>query len=347
MIILTIFYTPIGGYMAKASCTDQEFIALWNELGSATAVAKALNINIRSTQARRDRLKRKGIVLVTRNIQGNTIHFNREEITEKVRARLEETRLNARRGAVLDDATVFVFSDAHFYPQDYTTAFRALIHFIKELKPEVIVCNGDAFDGATISRHARIGWDTKPSVIQELEAVKDHLGQIEEASTFKSNLIWTLGNHDARFETFLASQAPQYEHVQGFSLKDHFPLWKACWSYWINDDTVIKHRWKGGRYAGSNNTTFAGTNIVTGHTHQLKVEPFTDYNGTRYGVQTGCLAYPNAEQFIDYTEDNPKDWRSGFAVLTFHKGKLLMPELVQVWNEAEGEVQFRGKVYKV
>lgn len=333
--------------MAKALCTDLEFVALWSELGSATAVSKALNMTLRAVQARRDRMIKKGFVLENRNIQGNTVYFDQEELRNKVNARLNETRVNARRGIVLDNATVFVFSDAHFYPQDYTTAFRALIHFIKELKPEVIVCNGDAFDGAMISRHSRIGWDSKPTVMQELEAVKDHLGQIEEASTFKSNLIWTLGNHDARFETYLASQAPQYEGVKGFTLKDHFPLWQACWSYWINDHTVIKHRWKGGRYAGSNNTTFAGTNIVTGHTHQLKVEPFTDYNGTRYGVQTGCLAYPNAEQFLDYTEDNPKDWRSGFAILNFYNGRLLMPELVQVWDEDTGEVQFRGKIYKV
>jgi hypothetical protein len=110
---------------------------------------------------------------------------------------------------------------------------------------------------------------------------------------------------------------------------------------------VIKHRWKGGRYAGSNNTTFAGTNIITGHTHQLKVEPFTDYNGTRYGVQTGCLANPMGDQFVDYTEDNPKDWRSGFAVLTFVDGKLLPPELIQVWDEDKGEVTFRGKIWTV
>lgn len=333
--------------MSKAACSDLEFVALWKELGSSTAIAKALNINVRSVQARRVRLIHKGHDLPNSNQSGHIVKFNYDDIARKVNNRIEETRINARRGLTMEKGTILVFSDAHFYPEDYTTAFRALIHFIKELKPEVIVCNGDAFDGAQISRHARIGWDTKPSVIQELDAVKDHLGQIEEASTFKSNLIWTLGNHDARFETFLASQAPQYEHVQGFSLKDHFPLWKPCWSFWVNDHTVIKHRWKGGRYAGSNNTTFAGTNIVTGHTHQLKVEPFTDYTGTRYGVQTGCLAYPHGEQFIDYTEDNPKDWRSGFAVLTFDRGQLLMPELVQVWDELEGEVQFRGKIHKV
>jgi predicted phosphodiesterase len=334
--------------MAEPKCTNEEFITVWNQLKSPAAVAKAFGMDVRTVYNKRKFIEQKyNIVLETENNTKRTISFNKDKISEDLTKRLEETRHSVRRGIALEKGIVLVFSDAHFYPEDYSTAFRALLMFIKAYKPEVIVCNGDAFDGASISRHPRIGWDSKPSVIDELKAVQDHLGSIEEASTFKSNLIWTLGNHDARFENFLAAQAPQYEGVQGFTLKDHFPLWQPCWSYWINNDVVVKHRWKGGRYAGSNNTTFAGTSIVTGHTHQLKVEPFTDYRGTRYGIQTGCLANPMGDQFSDYTEDNPKDWRSGFAVLTFHDGKLLPPELVQVWDEEEGEVTFRGKIYKV
>lgn len=334
--------------MANMACSDEQFIEYWNRLKSPTAVANAIGIDSRSAMRRRRVLEAKyNIELITDNPSKQVVNFDKKSVRESVQKKIEETRHSVRRGIALEKGTVLVFSDAHFYPGDYTTAFRALIQFIKTYKPEVIVCNGDAFDGAQISRHPRIGWDSKPSVLEELKAVQDHLSMIEEASVHKSNLIWTLGNHDARFETFLAANAPQFEGVQGFTLKDHFPLWQPCWSFWVNNHTVIKHRWKGGRYAGSNNTTFAGTSMVTGHTHQLKVEPFTDYNGTRYGVQTGCLANPNGDQFSDYTEDNPKDWRSGFAVLNYHQGQLLQPELVQVWDEEEGTVQFRGKIYQV
>jgi hypothetical protein len=100
-----------------------------------------------------------------------------------------------------------------------------------------------------------------------------------------------LGNHDARFENRLAANAPQYEQVHGFSLKDHFPAWRPCWAVW-NGSTVIKHRYKGGVHATHNNTVNSGVNIVTGHLHSLKVTPFDDYNGTRYGVDTGTLADP-------------------------------------------------------
>ena len=41
------------------------------------------------------------------------------------------------------------------------------------------------------------------------------------------------------------------------------------------------------------------------------------------------------------------DWRSGFCMLTFKNGRLLMPELFQVHDENEGTIEFRGKVYNV
>jgi hypothetical protein len=87
--------------------------------------------------------------------------------------------------------------------------------------------------------------------------------------------------------------------------------------------------------------------MVTGHLHSLKVTPYDDYNGTRWGVDTGTLAAKEGEQFVDYTEDNPRNWRSGFAVLTFHKGRLLWPEVVNVRDEEAGEVEFRGRTYAV
>jgi len=333
--------------MAVETCSEEHFIALFHELGSPQAVANALNIAVRNVYKRRQSLAKKGIVLQTRNITGHTVEFNKAEVEAKVQQRLEATRHSVRRGITMEKGRVLVFSDAHFYPDDETTAFRALLECIKEFRPEIIICNGDAFDGASISRHPRIGWDSKPSVKEELEAVTYHMNEIEQASRFKSNLIWTLGNHDARFETFLAANAPQFEGVKGYCLKDHFPLWQPCWSYWINDNTVIKHKWKGSFGAGRANALNGGKHFVTGHTHVLAVQPLTDYNGTRYGVQTGMLANPDGDQFSDYTEDNPKDWRSGFAMLTYERGQLLMPELVQVWDEDKGEVQFRGKIWGV
>jgi hypothetical protein len=181
-------------------------------------------------------------------------------------------------------------------------------------------------------------------VAEELKVCGERLQEIAEAAP-GAKKIWTLGNHDARFETRLASVAPEYANIKGFHLQDHFPDWTPCWDTWINGSVVVKHRWKGGVHAAHNNTVASGKTMITGHLHSAKVAPYTDYTGTRFGVDTGCLADPWGGQFLDYTENGCRNWRAGFAVLTFIGGKLLWPELVTVWDR--NTVQFRGELIKV
>lgn len=279
---------------------------------------------------------------------------------ENYRYRLEAARLagmeipaliapavkGRRVEAALTDGVVLIGSDAHYWPGPASTAHRAFLEFARRLKPSIVVVNGDAIDCAAISRHPPIGWTKIPDVKDEMEICGERLGEIVLASG-KARRYWPLGNHDARFETRLAMAAPEFKGVRFTSLIDHFPDWEPCWSVHIGGEhgVVIKHRFKGGIHAAFNNTLWAGRSIVTGHLHSLKVYPHTDYSGTRYGVDCGTLADPYGPQFQDYLEDNPRSWRSGFVVLTFKNGRLMMPELVQV---VDGDtVEFRGDLIEV
>ena len=203
--------------------------------------------------------------------------------------------------------------------------------------------NGDVLDGASISRHSPLQWESNPTLIEEIEACQERLHEICMAAP-KARKVWTLGNHDARYESRLAAVAPEFASIKGVHLKDHFPLWEPCWSIWLNDAVVVKHRWKGGVHATHNNAINSGKSMVTGHLHSLKVTPYSDYNGTRFGVDTGTLAEPYGEQF-QYAEDNPVNWRSGFALLTFENYELRWPEVVHVVGD--GVAEFRGKAYSV
>jgi len=261
------------------------------------------------------------------------------------------TTHEARIAAHIENGCLIVFSDAHYLPGEVSTAHKALVQAIKEFRPRGIIANGDVFDGSSISRFPRIGWDHQPTVKEEIDAVTERFTEIEQAAKGYAWMAWNLGNHDARYETYLAAHAPQYQHMGGFSLKDHFPLWKPAWRCDVNpgeeSHTIVKHRWKGGIYATRNNAINAGVHIVTSHLHSPKVAPVTNARGTFYGVDTGCLADPDSDAFVNYTEDNVKDWRSGFALLTYRNGRLLFPELVSVVSEKGGIVEFRGKEYTV
>jgi len=301
--------------------TDDEFLELWNLHKSASKIAKITGINERKVHSRRRTMEQKyNVVLVANDKRTNA--FGKEAENHAARYHLG-----------IENGTVIVFSDAHFWPGIRSTAFKGLLWAIKELKPKAVINNGDAFDGAAISRHPRIGWDSKPSVVQELRACEMYLGEIDDEAK------------RAYSENRLANTVPEFMAVGGFTLKDHFPAWIPCWSCWPTENVVVKHRMKGGVHAAHNNTVNAGKTIVTGHLHSLKVTPFSDYNGERYGVDTGTLAETNGPQFVDYLEDNPTNWRSGFAVLTFHNSRLLWPELVHAI--APGAIQFRGQVIDV
>ena len=316
--------------------TDKEFIEVWNDLKSIVKVAHALGVTERAVATRRRSLERRYKIAL------EATHAFAKHYTHYQTAHKHE----ARQHLGLMNGVVLVFSDAHFWPGLRSTAFKGLLWAIKEMQPKAIICNGDAFDGASISRYPRLGWDSKPTVLQELEACGDALSEIEKVANQRAKLVWTLGNHDARFETRLAATAGEYEGVHGFTLKDHFPKWTPCWSCWPTEKVVVKHRWKGGVHATHNNTVGSGKTMVTGHLHSLKVTPFSDYEPRpRWGVDTGTLADVDGPQFMDYLEDAPTNWRSGFAVLTFHKGELLWPELVHRF--ADGVVEFRGKLIDV
>ncbi len=245
----------------------------------------------------------------------------------------------------LHNGVIIVGSDAHYSPNVDSTAHKAAVFLTKELKPDVFVMNGDSFDGQRISRFGRIGWEQHPTVKEELDCVQTKLEDIAQAS-LNTKLLHTWGNHDTRFNARLAQKVDEFEGVDGFTFEERFPRWKFSVSVMVNGNTMIKHRYHGGVHALWNNVIKSGTSIVTGHLHSLQCRPFTDYNGTRYAVDTGTLTDPYGEQF-GYAEDNPRNHRSGFAVLTFFNGRLMPPDLCEVIDEEEGVCWFRGQQFSV
>jgi len=319
------------------TCSDMEFIQLWGQLQSATKIAKHLGINNRAAHLRRRWIEKEyNMVLNASDLRGMQYDKNKP----KSFSPLKQVELGMLDGCVI------VFSDAHFIPGQRSTAFKGLLWAIQEFSPQVVICNGDAFDGASISRHD-VTEQPATTVIQELKACQGALGEIEEAAKAARHnvkLLFTWGNHDIRFGNRLAQHAPQFKDVQGFKLTDHIPNWDFCWAVWPTEDVIIKHRYKGGIHATHNNTVQSGKSIITGHLHSLKVTPFSDYNGVRYGVDTGTLAETDGPQFT-YAELNPSNHRSGFAVLNFHNGKLLWPQLACKFDE--GLIDFRGQIIDV
>ena len=308
----------------RAGLTDEQFIALWMSLRSAEEVAKIIGVSVRNVHARRIRMQEK-----------HSIVLPAEAPNAKYSVTVPENKIRIQ--VKMTDGVFVVFSDAHYWPGLVSTAHRALVKLLPEIKPKLLIANGDILDGATISRHARIGYEPQPNLKQELEAVQAALGELESACKGAgTKFIRTIGNHCLRFDSRLANDLPQYEGLPGMTLDDHLPGWLSSWSVMINEagphPVMVKHRWHNGIHATYNNALKGGVSIFTGHLHALGMTRWSDWRGVRYGVDTGTLADPWGPQF-NYMEDNSRNWRSGFAVGTIKDGVLMPPEFCEVVGE--------------
>lgn len=321
--------------MTAPKCTEQDFIDAFRELQSTGKVAERFGYSGCSmvTARRRSIEKRLGIVLPQFDTRPA---YNRTEVDHS----------NAVVKLTVPDGVVLIGSDIHVWPGPRTTMQRAFVHFARLLRPDVIILNGDVFDGAGVSRHPPIGWEHRPTVQQELEAVGDLLGDLVKA-VGKARRIWNAGNHDSRFSSRIASQIPELSGVKGTRLKDHFPLWEPAWRTDINEDVVVKHRAHGGEHSDYNNVLKSGKTIITGHDHRAGVTPYHDYHGVRWGVRCGYMGEsPLDHQFVHYLEAREDvNWVPAFVVLTFVGGRLLWPELVT--KHDDDIVNFRGKIITV
>lgn len=323
---------PSSPKAGRAKTTDEEFIAAWKRCGGRIeSVAEAVGVDSRRVLTRRRAIeKRHGIQLVAgQKALDMVIKANRAVVELKV-----------------TDGTVIIVSDCHYFPGHASTAHRGAVALTKRLKPKAFVVNGDAFDGATISRFPSLNYDRRPSVKEELEAVQLRLGEIEKATPPGCRLLWPAGNHDARWTTRLVNVAPEFAGALP-ELKDFFPAWTPCWRIDLNDDIVIRHREQGGIHAGHTNVARSvGKTVITGHDHQLSVTPLTGYGGTVYGVRTGMLADDaQDDQFLGYLEGKAPSWISGGVVLTFREGRLLRPETFQKFDA--DRIEFRGELIRV
>lgn len=322
--------------MAKAVVSDDQFVDLWNTFGSATKLAQHLGVNVRGVNTRRRSIEgRRRIVLPT-------VDDRRPSYNHVIPRDHEAGAVATLR---IDDGTILVGSDAHIWPGPLTTMQRAFLHFARKLRPTVVVANGDFFDGARVSRFPSIGWESRPSIRQELEAVADYMGELKKMAP-GARRFWPLGNHDARFESRIANTMPEVEGIKGMHLKDHIPGWTPCWRLDVNDDIVIRHREHGGEHADWNNVVKGGKTIVTGHDHRTGVVPYRNYRGLHWGVRCGFLGdSPTDPQFVHYLEAREPNWHPAFVVLTFVGGRLLWPELVT--RHDDDAVEFRGAVVRV
>ena len=232
----------------------------------------------------------------------------------------------------LDNCQILIGSDAHIWPYGETIMMKAFAKVSKDIKPQIIVLNGDILDGARVSRHGSLLGQNAPKITKEIEASQAWIETLYRAK----HRIWTMGNHDQRVDNYLANNAPELDDYAG-RLSDRFSDWTFCWSVRVNS-VEIRHRFRSGIHAGWNSALHSGISTVTGHTHQLQVTAVRNRNGSHWGIEDGMLGDPMHKAF-EYAEGAPSRAQPGFVVITFRDGVMMPPETCEL---IEGRPVFRA-----
>jgi hypothetical protein len=312
--------------MPVAKCSDEEFIAIWRALGSPSLVAERLRVNPRNALDRRRSIENRYQILLP------TTNDTRGQV-------LPSVEFERTRAFTVTDGVVIFFTDPHWLPDHSTVMQDAILKACDLLKPKLIICGGDAFDGTQISRWEPTRGHHKPADVRtQLESCVDHFDEIREACP-SAEFGWTLGNHDIRLSRFVAVNAEQLLSMPYTRLEDWVKGWPISWRIDINPSTpgmtVIRHRNMAGMLHLQ--AQKAGCHYVHGHLHKLNAHRFATFNGVRYSIDGGSVGDPTSDAF-DYAEGSP-DHQQGFVVLTYRKGNLMPPELVE---SVDGKAWFRG-----
>lgn len=302
---------------------DQIYTALKENNWDTRLAAGALEIGVRQIQYRRRQLRLDGVIIPD---VPTPPKLSYEPVPWTYPRRIDLS---------LRNSVIMCAGDMHKWPLSMVpenpvqSAFRKVA---ETLRPNLIVFDGDVIDATELSTHGRLRSQKTPKIEDEITAASDYMLSLPE-----SRKILTRSNHDNRIDIYIANQAPRAEGLC-MRLIDKLPGWETCYSVGINENTEIMHDWAGGIHAAHNNAMKSGRTFVTGHTHKLRVTPFEDLNGVRWGIECGMMAMPFEPQF-EYLRGHPTQWQPGFVVLTYDaEGRLMEPEKCQ-W--LHGRMWFR------
>jgi predicted phosphodiesterase len=129
---------------------------------------------------------------------------------------LQSNAFSWRIHTIHGPARVLIISDIHI-PYADTHALDTLFRFTEKEKITHVLLNGDIADFYAISR-----WETNPLVRNfpyEVSLTRDFLRTIRRIYR-KAQILYKLGNHEERYETFLRRQAPDFCGLKTFDFSN-------------------------------------------------------------------------------------------------------------------------------
>ncbi len=217
---------------------------------------------------------------------------------------------------VLDARRVLILADTQI-PYHDSRAIELALSYGERMEPDAIILNGDIIDCFAQSRFNRdpreVNWKReKEQTNQFLRHVR---GRFPDA-----RILYKMGNHEDRYERWMALKAPELLGIQEFTLSNSLGL-PALGIEVVDNMKHVKvgrlnvvhgHEWGGHGGGGVNPARWlylrAQATALCGHFHRTSSHAETDMDGSPTSTwSTGCLC-GLTPKWLRYNK-----WNQGFA----------------------------------
>lgn len=240
---------------------------------------------------------------------------------------------------------ILIIPDLHA-PYHDKKAWQLLLTVGRELKPDVIITQGDFADFYSVSSHSKDA-GRLDKFEDEIKSVNECLSQLDSLKAKEKHFI--AGNHEDRLQRYLNDKAPELNGLVSVPLL--FNLKKRGWKY-----TPYKESASVGKLNATHDVGSAGKsaifqalstfqhNIIQGHTHRISFFVEGNAKGTAHvGASFGWLGDKNKVDYMHRVKVN-RDWAHGFGVAHMEpNGNVHIQPIVIV----DYKCVVNGKLFKV
>ena len=218
--------------------------------------------------------------------------------------------------------TWVILNDIQLGFEDKPVLWDLVIPFVRKLKPDGVILDGDIVDCYSISSHrTRAEVKAKVNLQHEINLAQELMKEL----SFIGEKWWLGGNHENRW-TNLTDKIPELGFVKHldfqtvFGLGEHGFKWKDYGDYVMLGKLMVTHgnivRTHAAYSAKAHFDKF-GCSVLHGHTHRVGWYCHTNIAGAHGAWENGCLCRLDG---LGYTKH--PDWQQAFAVVHVDKGGL-------------------------
>lgn len=258
-----------------------------------------------------------------------------------------EDELKCSEGPVEAQMEKALFVPDPHIPDNNPEVTRILFNFARWFQPHKCFIMGDVLDCYMLSKYAKNPLH-EFTVQDELDMAAEFFRELVDSVGPKCELIWLLGNHEARFKKYIWSKAPELASLRALNLQNLMDI--------DEEVTIIPYN-KGVNYHGrhvehgklvSGKSGYTAHRLIekkmmsgcNGHTHRMG-HVFKRCEGGEFDwVELGCIQ----NKKVEYNDNEEPNWQYGFGV-SYYLPHFKAPKMELVHIDDDMNCCYAGKIF--